>query len=497
MWDVIYKEIDYLLYLVILLLLGGILIIIVYWIISSVQEPITETLTVGFFRPGPNYQGVSYYPGVPESLEYGINDVANQRVILIKYIFNDNDELASLITDFERIYSNNRRVIVSGYTTNQLLKARQTLDELGSNTLAISIGSSYILIENQPGIVSMMYSDNIASTTLLMYARLNNTQNLVILYDDTDQYAIGYKDLILNKYSIFNIQTVTTFGFQGGNEFSLNTVATQLLSTVDNSSLVIYIGNSIDLYSIAKFGKFTKNDPNPFPENVKIACTDACQDLTDYFTPTLDICVNIPYAADYTSTTRSLYQRLLTNNPNNLNFYSFLCPFAYDCGYKLGLLSQADSSNLDERTLFITLNPQIPAALSAINMDSVGRPTFGNYVSCYTKNPPFIPEIIGFRKTLEGAIQTLPDGADIPFRYGKYSWTGITEYAFLVNNWETYNISTTNLLPNKMSVQSADLSANTKLGYNEYVWSIAMVEGQVYVPADVPIHITQTTVNFK
>ena len=218
--------------------------------------------------------------------------------------------------------------------------------------------------------------------------------------------------------------------------------------------------------------------------------------MTNSFSPDLDVCVNIPYSSDYTESTQNLYTRLFQIEPNADNFYDDICPFAYDCGDKIGMMSTLNAASTNYRQLFIELNPAIPAALSTNSLDPLtGRPRFGNYVFCYTQGPIMIPNIIAFRRKLIGAIQTLPNGADIPFRMGKYSWTGITQYAILVNYWEHYLVNNLQLATT-MSVQSLALSNNSKFGYNEFVYSVAIIDNQFYLPTFIPVHMQDLNLNY-
>lgn len=130
------------LYLILFVL---VLAVIVYLTLrsSSTDNGNSEPkMVVGLFLPEEGNNS-----GISNSLKLGIEDTG-ATVSLIEDTFKDDDALGQLIQNFETQYQQNRRVIVAGRTTNQILRAQEVLDRLGSNTLAISLASAAPFIFN-------------------------------------------------------------------------------------------------------------------------------------------------------------------------------------------------------------------------------------------------------------------------------------------------------------------------------------------------------------
>ena len=464
---------------------------------NAPQLPLTDQFVCGIFIPGPSLLGQDYTE-LAYSIHYGIESYyevaeAPQQVRIHKVIkiFNSDQELVNFIKEFEQEFSQYRRLIVSGVSTDQLILGAKTIQDLRTETLTVSMGSTSPAIESLPNSSSVLYSDQDVAMVILAQGKLKQVKNVWIVHSNSNTYSLTYALGIDEMSTKFNFVDVRSIAY-GPNE--LNRIV-QVLANVPESTLIVFVPNvANELVELSHMLKFTKSDTNPFPDNVSFICGEICSNLGDWFSPGLDVCVAIPYASDYTDATRRLYEYLHANYPTPGYFYSNLCPFVYDIGYKIAMLAESQEANI--RNGFMQLHPEIPAALSnnGINIQT-GRPAFSNYHFCYTANPSFIqesPEEI--RKEYLGAVQTLPDGVDVPFRTGKYAWTGTLGYSYLTNSYETHTVGG-QVVFRKMAFAINDKEGKL-LGYNEDVRSLMEINGQIYVPDYVNPHMIEVEVSY-
>ena len=205
---------------------------------TGMGPPGEAGIVVGFYLPQGNN------PGVRNSFKLAIQDT-QAKVQLIEQDFVDVNQLATFIQQFEQQYANVNRLIIAGRTTDQLLTASKTLQSLNSSTLAISLASSAPSIEGLANVASMMYTDDIASTTLLMYVKLIRQQRLVILFDMQNQYAVEYSKLLQTKAPEFGIKSSYPIPFT---DAALDTATKTLLSEVKTGDVIIFIGTPDELY---------------------------------------------------------------------------------------------------------------------------------------------------------------------------------------------------------------------------------------------------------
>ena len=465
--------------LFVLVVLIGILVYSQYKSAEPKSESIVaRDFVVGLFVPDipndENYDAIINSIQFAMQTHYNVNPHLPQPQLIVER-FMSNEELEGIVRHFEQDYAANRRAIISGVTTDQLMIGSRVVAEMGNNTLCISIGSTSKTIESIPNVVSMSFSDEFAAKSMLAYAKIRKQKQIAVLVNTDNTYTRTFAQIIFNSAKEFGFDEPTLFTFS-----KVSQIDQSLLDLPESTLIIAAVVNSTELMDIAdKFG-FDRGSANPFQPGISILCVDSCSGSPNYYSSGLDVCVSIPFSSDYTEVTRRLYMHLFRAIPNSDYYYSYLCPFAYDAGYKLAMITGL-SGNI--RNNFIDVSPPVTAALSTNGIDSqISRPLHGNYHYCYTKNPSYLKTPANeIRSQIYGAVQTMPEGVDIPFRIGNFSWTG--GYSILINTYESYIINDEDIHQKMSFVRDGESGVPSEFyGYNEDVITLVEINSEYYVP---------------
>lgn len=420
---------------------------------------------IGFFMPvdrGPNTAYVTLFRGLREAWLLGLEDTK----VLKKF----EETLVEIPADIETSlpilrqqinqflkshnrwwWSDKKLLIVAGFSSGQLKAGQETVRACGRSVVCVSPASSTPQAASWPNVLQMVHNDNFAAQAATMFIRRKRYDKAVILHIPNDPYSQGYSDALSQALNSQDIE-FKALGFQADSiEKLVQNEVNPYLSDA-KKPVFIFTGWSKELIQAERV----------LDKKASILCSSSCDNLGDIFAPTREIAVIVPAIMDYTTTTRSVYQRIFDQmakiTPSFNYVLSYGVPFAYDFACQIG--------NMINNNLTMTwhnfanhLNAALANAALVSTWYTAERngPAHGGYWFIYTHDPK-TKDLVAYRKAILGNTNTLPESAAVAYQIGYYAWAGLLGWNMYQNIWEDYYINGS-FLTTKLSYDNREIAS--------------------------------------
>jgi|GEM_PF-6830113 len=431
--------------------------VLVVLIIAGIFWHRSHSYVVGFFmlvERGQHTENAVVMRGLHEAWQIGIDDAHAKGMFKQEFIEIPDNKSASIAVLKQKVkeflskynswwWSDNKILIVAGIFSDHLRAAQEVVKEAGRHVLCASATSTTPQAASWPHVLQMVHNDGLASQAAALFMRRKQYDRAVIFYIPGDSYSQGYHDSLIHELSR---QGILCRSFVIDSE----TISSHIEREVNpyfrgaKKPVFIFIGFVPELMKAAKV----------LDANTALLCTDTCSELGDLFAPMREVTVETPAIIDYTTTTRSVYQRVFGLQEKNNPFFdytvSFGVPFMYDFAYQVGLRI-VHNLDLTWQSFALKLEAAKPAA--AINsswyVPERNGPAHGGYWFMYTHDPK-TKNLIEYKKLILGNTNTLTQSAAAAYQIGYFSWAGLLGWNIYQNIWENYAIGK-NSLTTKLS----------------------------------------------